>query len=393
MSAHVRHGRHLRRVAIAAAVGALVVTTGGLAIASSRGGAVRETPGTGRAGLGPLRHGHRPPSAARRSPAPSGTASPQASGAAVADPPRVSESVSVPAGAAVDPPSSTPSGSSPVSAPAAPASGSAGSWWHPAVGTSWQWQLSGTLDLSYSVGVYDVDLFDTSAAQVEAIHAKGARAICYLETGAWEDYRPDAGRYPSSVLGKPVGGYPAERYVDLRQLAVLRPIIAARLDLCAQKGFDGVEPDIDDSVPDVGAAAIGFPVSYADQLAFNRMVAEDAHARGLAIGLKNGTFGDDPAAFVADMQPLVDFAVNEECAADGVCGVLSVLTAHGKPVFHTEYLNDYAAGASAKGSASATSAAAQILAKFCPVTQGLRFSSILKDASASLSAWRAACPS
>jgi hypothetical protein len=253
------------------------------------------------------------------------------------------------------------------------------------VGTTWQWQLSGQLDLSYNVGVYDVDLFDTSAATVAAIHAKGAKAICYMETGGWETYRPDANKYPAAVLGRTMPGYPNERYVDISQLAVLRPIIGARLDLCAQKGFDGVEPDIDDSLTDVGAGGIGYPVTYGDQLAFNRMVAEEAHARHLAIGLKNGTFGANPEKFTADMQPLVDFAVNEECLAGGdVCSTLKVFTDNGKPVFHTEYLDDYA-GASKTSNQS-------VLNRFCSVTKPLHFSSILKDASGSLTAWRAACP-
>jgi len=126
-------------------------------------------------------------------------------------------------------------------------------------------------------------------------------------------------------------------------------------------------------------------VTYADQIAFNTMVANDAHTRGLAIGLKNGTFGTDITQFTSDMQPLTDYAVNEECAAsDNVCGVLATFTHHGKAVFHTEYLDDYA-GAS-------TTNYQQVLQAFCPSTKALGFSSILKDASASLSAWRVACP-
>ncbi len=90
--------------------------------------------------------------------------------------------------------------------------------------------------------MFDLDLFSTDAATVAAVHAKGAKAVCYMETGAWESYRPDASSYPLLVLGKTMGGYPDERYVDIRQLSILRPIIAARLDLCKQKGFDGSSP-------------------------------------------------------------------------------------------------------------------------------------------------------
>jgi hypothetical protein len=273
----------------------------------------------------------------------------------------------------------------PPSTPTASVTPPAGDRWKPAVGTTWQWQLAGTTDLSANVGMFDLDLFDTSAATVSAVHAKGAKAVCYMETGAWESYRPDAPSYPSAVLGKAMDGYPNERYVDIRQVVTLRPLIQARLDLCKEKGFDGVEPDIDDSVVDVGASGIGFPVSYADQIAFNTMVAQEAHKRGLAIGLKNGTFGDGAARFVTDMEPLVDFAVNEECMAAGkVCPVLKTLVAKGKPVFHTEYLSDY--------SGSSTSSYSAALIAYCPVTKALGFSSILKDASSSLTAWRMACP-
>jgi hypothetical protein len=260
-----------------------------------------------------------------------------------------------------------------------------GSYYHPPAGASWQWQLTGTIDLSYSVDIFDIDLFDADNATVAAIHAKGAKAVCYMETGAWENYRPDQGSYPSSVLGGAVSGYPDERYVDIRQLAILRPILDARLDMCKSKGFDGVEPDIDDSFVDVGATAIGFPVTYADQLAFNKAIADDAHARGLAIALKNGVFGamGSSGQFVNDMEPMVDFAVEESCAINGVCPVLQPFTAHGKAVLHTEYLDEY----------GATMANYQmVLDMFCPATKPLGLSSILKTSSATLDGWRKACP-
>ncbi|HLX40781.1 MAG TPA: hypothetical protein VKR42_09615, partial [Ktedonobacteraceae bacterium] len=38
--------------------------------------------------------------------------------------------------------------------------------WHPALNTSWQWQLQGNIDQSYNVRMYDVDMFDTPASVV-----------------------------------------------------------------------------------------------------------------------------------------------------------------------------------------------------------------------------------
>ena len=66
---------------------------------------------------------------------------------------------------------------------------------------------------------------------------KAIAVICYMETGAWESYRPDASRYPEEVLGNHVEGFPEERFVDIRQVDVLLPILEARLDT---RRFEGV---------------------------------------------------------------------------------------------------------------------------------------------------------
>ncbi len=68
-----------------------------------------------------------------------------------------------------------------------------GERWRPRPGTAWQWQLSGRLDTSVDVPVYDIDGFDHPARTVAALHDDGRKVICYLSTGAWEEFRPDAG--------------------------------------------------------------------------------------------------------------------------------------------------------------------------------------------------------
>lgn len=200
-------------------------------------------------------------------------------------------------------------------------------WWQPAAGLTWQWQLDGEIDLSVEAEVYDVDLFETPVSTVEELHDRGRRVICYVTAGSWEPYRPDADDYPDEVLGGPVEGWPDERWVDIRQLDMLRPLLEARLDLCADKGFDGVEPDwLDNHVQDTG-----FPITSGDQLAFNEMLAELAHERGLAIGLKNDL---DQVDELAD---LYDFAVVEQCAEFDECELLLPFVELDKPVFHAEY--------------------------------------------------------
>jgi hypothetical protein len=147
--------------------------------------------------------------------------------------------------------------------------------WQPAPGLKWQWQLTAKVDTSFAVGVYDVDGFENGAAVVDRIHARDARAVCYISAGSWENWRPDAGEYPSSVKGRS-NGWPGERWLDIRRMDILQPIMERRMDMCVAKGFDAIEPDNIDGY----ANRSGFPLTYKDQLIYNRMLSSEAHERG-----------------------------------------------------------------------------------------------------------------
>ncbi|CAM5365666.1 Endo alpha-1,4 polygalactosaminidase OS=Streptomyces tendae OX=1932 GN=GUR47_11580 PE=4 SV=1 [Streptomyces tendae] len=178
--------------------------------------------------------------------------------------------------------------------------------WRPTPGTTWQWQLSGKLDTSVDVPVYDIDGFDHGKATVAGLHEDGRKVICYVSTGAWEDFRPDADEFPAEVLGKG-NGWEGERWLDIRATDVLEPLMAERLDMCREKGFDAVEPDNMDGYKN----ETGFPLTGDDQLRYNRLIAKLAHDRGMAVGLKNDL--DQIPELVDDF----DFAVNEQCAQYG----------------------------------------------------------------------------
>lgn len=237
-------------------------------------------------------------------------------------------------------------------------SGSAPERWRPTAGLDWQWQLTGPLDLELPVDVYDIDAFEATAEDVAALHDRDVKVICYVNAGAWEDFRPDADAFPPELLGEG-NGWPGERWFDIRALDTLRPLLAERFDLCRDKGFDAVEPDLLDGYQN----ETGFPLTADDQLAFNRMVAELAHERGLAVGLKNDL--DQIPELVGEF----DFAVNEECAAHDECDLLTPFIEADKPVFHVEYELD--------------------TGEFCPETTRLGLSSLAKNWE--LDAWRAAC--
>jgi len=160
--------------------------------------------------------------------------------------------------------SGTAVGGPPTTSGSGRATASGGPRWRPAPGTTWQWQLTGTVDTSVDADVYDLDLFTTSAATVDTLHRAGRKVVCYVSVGSSEDFRPDHGRFPAEVIGKG-NGWEGERWLDVRRLEVLTPIMATRFDLCRAKGFDGVEPDNVDGY----ANDTGFGVTAAQQLAFN----------------------------------------------------------------------------------------------------------------------------
>jgi hypothetical protein len=247
-------------------------------------------------------------------------------------------------------------------APSAPP----GSWWKPSVGATWDWQLRSPIDPSFDVSIYDIDLFDNSSDVVRDLQARGRRVICYVNLGAWEDWRPDAGRFPAAIIGQPYRGFPDENWLDIRAVNydVLLPIIRDRLDMAVDKGCDAVEPDNMNGYDTETHEPSGFPLTYEDQILYNRLVAEEAHRRGLGIGLKNDL------RQVRDLVNDFDFAVNEQCFQYNECEYLRPFIEAGKPVFQAEYSLQ--------------------LADFCAQSRVEKFSSIKKTDP--LDATRQLCP-
>jgi hypothetical protein len=191
----------------------------------------------------------------------------------------------------------------------------------------WQWQLQGHVDTSIPAPVYELDGFFTARSLVAHLHRQDRRAICYLDVGSWESYRPDREAFPKSVIGKRYRGFPDERWMDIRRIGKLAAPLKARFDLCRRKGFDAVEPDnVNGYTNDTG-----FPLTAADQLRFNRWVARQVHRRGMSVALKN-----DPEQ-ARKLAGRFDFAVVEQCFQFHECGRFSPFVSAGKAVFEAEY--------------------------------------------------------
>ncbi len=229
---------------------------------------------------------------------------------------------------------------------------------------SFQWQLANLpVDTTVEADVFEIDGLDNPRSVVDELHAKGRRVICYVNVGAWEDFREDRVLFAESVLGKEYSGYPDERWLDIRQIDTLAPILGKRFDACRDKGFDAVEADNVDGFEQ----ATGFPLTAADQLTFNRWVADQIHQRGMAAALKND--GTQATELLGDF----DLVVTEECVLQDNCEEYAPFRTAGKLHLNAEYTD--------------TSIR---LDRMCTVAAEQGFTSILKHRA--LDVFRESCP-
>lgn len=254
------------------------------------------------------------------------------------------------------PPTTPPTTATPPSSP----SGSTPRPWSPPLVTSWQWQLSAppTASQLLSVHMYDVDGFGAPASLVTAMHAQNTQAVCYIDAGTSENWRPDTGSFPASVLGAN-NGWPGEQWLDIRQLSILGPIMTARFQMCKDKGFDAVEPDNIDGYSN----NTGFPLTAQEQLTYNQWIAQTVHSLGLSVALKNDV--DQ----VGDLLSYFDFVIDEQCFEFSECDQLLPFINANKAVFEVEYNLDPS--------------------QFCPQAKAMNFNSLKKDLA--LDATRTAC--
>jgi len=226
-----------------------------------------------------------------------------------------------------------------------------GGWWKPTPNApiSWHWQLSQDFqvprDLKPGVKVYDFDkdmMATPDTVQKLKSAVPGAIAICYIDVGVYEDYRPDKQAFldvqnqyrkdtgdPNAKLwGNADVGWPGSYWLDVRQTKYLLPLMEARIKDCKAKGFDAVEPD----ESEVWNNNPGFPISMEQSHAYTKMIADLVHSYGLSVGLK-GNNGE-----AAVLEPYHDWALTEQCFEYSECqNFVDSFVKNGKAVFNIEY--------------------------------------------------------
>jgi hypothetical protein len=202
--------------------------------------------------------------------------------------------------------------------------------WQPAAGVKWQIQLIDAVeDTTADADIWDIDLFDNTAATISTLQSKGRKVICYFSAGTYEDWRSDISKFDSADFGSNLDDWPGEKWLNIKSTSV-RSIMTSRLDMAKEKGCDGVDPDNIDAYGNEN----GLGLTEADSIDFLTFLATEAHSRGMAIGLKNG--GDIIGSVIDKMQ----WSVNEQCAEYNECDVYAAFTEVNKPVFHIEYSDE-----------------------------------------------------
>jgi len=239
-------------------------------------------------------------------------------------------------------------------------------WWHPKNigpnnGPEFQWELDhplnihsatdmgdGTLNAAGRIAanptLYDVDGIDNPASTVDALHHQGDKVICYIEVGSAGNYYSAAEEHipvtyyaqlkAAGDLGEKMQGYP-EYYLNINATSTVSIIESMIRQQCATKGFDAVEPDIDDSYTDT----TGYKITEEENERYDEKLGAYAHGLGLAWGQKNG---DNDPAFSKSLESTADFLLDEECNFYQTCTIVAkpYLKA-GKLVLNAEYTDDW----------------------------------------------------
>jgi hypothetical protein len=239
-----------------------------------------------------------------------------------------------------------------------------GSVWQPPQDANWMWELSSNLDTTNAnlMGtgitayngdtapgdnpvIYDIDAINNPASTVTTLHNAGDHVICYIEVGTAGDYyaAADEGltttyysqlQTAGDLSSTQISGYP-ENYININQASAVTIMESMIKQQCAQKGFDAVETDLDETFGN-NDGNTPWTITQAQEEAYLTTLANYMHSLNLGWIAKNL---DDTGiqSFVTDMQPLAQGIVTEQCNQYSSCSLLAPFETAHKWIGNAEY--------------------------------------------------------
>jgi hypothetical protein len=192
--------------------------------------------------------------------------------------------------------------------------------------------------------IYDIDAIENPASTVAALHALGDHVVCYVEVGTAGNYYTAAQEGVATTyyaqlsashdLGSKLSGY-SENFININASSAVSIIESMINQQCAQKGFDAVETDLDETFGN-NEGSTGFTITQANEETFLTTLANYMHSVNLGWIAKNL---DDTgvASFVSDMAPLSQGIISEQCNQYGTCSLLAPYKSEGKWIGNAEY--------------------------------------------------------
>eukprot|EP00123_Amoebidium_parasiticum_P007097 comp17874_c0_seq1/m.18084 comp17874_c0_seq1/g.18084 ORF comp17874_c0_seq1/g.18084 comp17874_c0_seq1/m.18084 type:complete len:585 (-) comp17874_c0_seq1:151-1905(-) len=184
--------------------------------------------------------------------------------------------------------------------------------------------------------VVTIDMFDTSAYEIQQLKNNNHFVVCYISAGSYERWRPDSEAFPDSIKGLKLSKWD-EIWLDIRpdqpSYPTLLSLMENRIRLAGIKGCDGIELDNVDCwqnycLPNIGKEE---QFMYDNQIKYNKYLAGKVHDYNMAVGLKN------TVRQVNDLVDYFDFAINEECFEYNECDQLLPFVKQNKAVFGVSY--------------------------------------------------------
>ena len=161
-----------------------------------------------------------------------------------------------------------------------------GSCWKPTIGMDWQWQLScdtakTCTNLDVKVPFYVIDAVGILLPRWPRFTSGGSMRTATWILARGRKRAPTRPNSPRAFWSKRYVGWPHERWLDIRQLGILAPIMIARMQVCVEKGFDGVEFD---NVQDWDNPT-GIAITQGGSAYYTAWMANQAHTMGLSASL------------------------------------------------------------------------------------------------------------
>jgi len=215
----------------------------------------------------------------------------------------------------------------------------AADWELPTANVRFDYQIGGDYPLPAGVGVVSRDWFS-------GVAPKSAYGICYVNAYQTQIDEPGVDRpdeksnWPPNLVLTALGDDPnwgGEYLIDIstpEKRTAAADWVRPMLEVCAEKGFKGVEFDNLDSWTRFQGTPLASQVSFgrAEAVAYAALLVADAHELGMAAAQKNTV---ELSVAEARTQAGFDFAIAEECGRYKECGRYRAL--YGNLVFVIEY--------------------------------------------------------